>query len=135
MSVQTQRAAELNPELYVRQWAPKRVAWSAPQHPAPEVPGRLAVQAELPKTAARLVLVAVERGWRVRATYARGTSTDSQGNATKVVESVAVRGFKNGLAFLAFWADGKFSSAWIWGVTGLQPVKSQALVKLVAAWA
>lgn len=47
-------------------------------HPEPEVPCRDANEDEIPNAAKRMRKLAETNGWKVRATYARGTRIGSQ---------------------------------------------------------
>jgi hypothetical protein len=83
-------------------------------HPAPLVPRRAATEEETPRGAARLALAAEEARWKVRITYAHGTSIGAQGQPTHLVECVAVRLRRGPLAGIGVWHDGKFSTAYVW---------------------
>jgi hypothetical protein len=89
--------------------------WSEPtkaEHPAPEVPCRLAQPHEIPRAAGAMRTNAERAEWRVIATYARGTRP---GLRPKVVDSLALRMCRNGLRAVAIWVDGKFDFAIRWG--------------------
>ena len=115
---------ETTTETYARRWGNEE----RPEHPAPEVPCRLALAEEIPASARRMATSAQGAGWAVVATYARGTTL---GRVLKVVDSLALRLARDERRAAAVWLDGKFSCAVRWGSdTQLQSVGMREL----AAW-
>lgn len=93
----------------------RAATWSFPQldvveteHPAPEVPCRLATDDEVPRGARTVVRLAEGAGWTVAATYTRGTKP---GRTRKVVDSIALRLRRGDVRAWAVWLDGKFDQA------------------------
>lgn len=78
-------------------------------HPAPEVECRLATDAEIPRGARPIQRLAEAHGWRVVATYARGTR---RGRVPRVVDSLALRMHGPGKRYaVAVWLDGRVDCA------------------------
>jgi hypothetical protein len=80
--------------------------------PAPEVPCRLAEPGEIPTGARRVLRVAESAGWRVVATYARGTVPMRRPH---VVDSLALRMRAGPSRAVAIWLDGRFDTAVMFG--------------------
>jgi len=89
-----------------RRWANDVVEPAA--HPAPEVAARLADELEIPRNAARLAALAIEHGWIVRITYARGTWA---GRVPKVIDSIVLACRRERARGVGIWHDGAFHSA------------------------
>lgn len=83
--------------------------------PAPVVGQRPAEMSEIPKTARALAVLGYKHGWEVSTTYARGTNRVGKGK-DKVVDSIAVRMRRPGIALTALWLDGRFDTG-IWAST------------------
>jgi hypothetical protein len=62
--------------------------------------------------ARRIIKPAVEAGWTVRITYARGPYLGAKGESLRVVDSIMVRGRRAGDHFVACWIDGSFEVAY-----------------------
>lgn len=84
----------------------------AEPYPAPEVPARPALAADLPSAAAALDKLADQHGWTVEAWYMRGTRMDSRGKPTRVVSSVVLRMHRDGHRLVAVWEEGKFDTGY-----------------------
>jgi len=97
--------------------------------PAPEVPARLAEDGEVPPGARRLAALARSSGWRVVATYARGTYP---GRPPRVVESIALRMWlaEPARRAVAVWHGTRFNFATMWGADC--PVRSLNVTQLRA---
>jgi len=82
--------------------------------PAPETPARPPEDGEVPAGARRVADVAKSAGWRVVATYARGTYP---GRPPRVVDSVALRMRRDGSTRIAVavWHGTRFAFAITWG--------------------
>lgn len=95
--------------------------------PAPEVACRLAEPGEVPTGARRVAAVAQRGGWRVVATYARGTWPAYR--VPRVVDNLALRmWFPDGARAVAVWLDGKYEQGWAWGLCRpLQRVNAREL--------
>lgn len=101
---------------------------SAPQAavvvPAPEVVCRDAADDEIPRGARGVMRAAVEQGWTVRVTYARGPALHAKsGEVLRIVDSVALRMRREGHDGLpgqlieravAVWHDGRAEDSWWW---------------------
>ena len=73
-------------------------------HPAPLVPMRPAVEAELPSAARTVRALAEANGWLVRPTYALGWTPHSNRSPSKLVHSVALRMRRGDSVAVALWA-------------------------------
>lgn len=73
----------------------------------PEVRARIAESREIPRSAAALAALALDVGWNVQTTYARGTLPGLR-SKDRVVDSIAVRALHPNGALVALWLDGKF---------------------------
>ena len=92
--------------------APSRAGGSGVMSwPTPEVPARVASDAEVPAGARRVAMGAIAAGWVVAATYARGTHP---GRTPRVVDSLALRMWRHRQRAVAVWQDARFSFAYIW---------------------
>jgi hypothetical protein len=78
--------------------------------PEPQDNGcRIANPDEVPRTAKSLIALAIEYGWHVTTTYARGWTEGTKRFEPKQVETIAVRLFRIGdPRVVAVWEDGKF---------------------------
>ena len=81
--------------------------------PTPEVPARVASDAEVPAGARRVAMGAIAAGWVVAATYARGTYPYPK-LGPRVVDSLALRMWRGRQRAVAVWQDAKFDLAYTW---------------------
>jgi hypothetical protein len=93
-------------------------------HPEPEVWARDAQPEEVPAGARRIAKVAEAHGWRVRTTYARGTTLTARGTPGRVVDDILLRMSRpvgDGYAHaVGCWEDGKFDLSYV-GAPGETP--------------
>lgn len=86
--------------------------------PAPEVRARLALDSDMPATARGFAKLAALNGWRVRATYSRGTVPQGGRKLSerflpgKVVDAVLVKAVRGDLCVCVTWEDGHALTAW-----------------------
>lgn len=101
-------------------------------HPEPLVRARPAAISELNASAVRLMRAAIEGGWTVRCTYAKGYDLTANGSVGPLRESVLLKVRRGRTILAAHWRDRKFEHAYRFGDAYLTRLSSAEFKALIA---